>query len=132
VASVWLMAGCGATSVADLAVGNCLNGPELGSTATEVAEVNIKPCSGPHELEVFASRKLSGTYSGQEALLDDTTAWCVSQFKNYVGIDYAESVYFVTQLVPTRESWDDGDREALCLLTIADGMSAGTARNARR
>lgn len=130
--AVGVSASCGGTSVADLGVGDCFDGPRTVEAAIEVAEVTLRPCRGPHELQVFASRQVSGSYPDQEDLLDDTTMWCVSQFRGFVGIDYEDSIYFITQLVPSAESWNDGDREVLCLLTTAGGASTGTALNTQR
>lgn len=104
-------------SVFDLTVGDCFN---TGSTSDEVQQVGVVPCEEPHDAEVFhlVSYPDDGTgFPGLEVLNDFAAQECQGQpFADYVGIAYAESRFFTNQLTPTEGSWEQGDREIVCLL----------------
>ncbi len=105
-------------SVFDLQVGTCFNDP--GST-DEIQTVGAVPCEGPHDNEVFALVQHpagpADPYPGREALAQFGEEQCQGQlFADYVGTEYQFSRYFASQLTPTDRSWEQGDREVICLL----------------
>ncbi len=104
-------------SVFELTVGDCFNS---GSTSDEIQSVGIVPCDTLHDSEVFllVDYPDDGTgFPGQEVLTEFANEECQGQaFTDYVGIVWAESRFFTSQLTPTQESWDSGDREVVCLL----------------
>jgi hypothetical protein len=104
-------------SVFELAVGDCYNSP---STSDEVQSVAVVPCDTPHDSEVFflVDYPDDGTgFPGLEELNTFADDQCQGQaFTDYVGVVWAESRFFTSQLTPTEASWEQGDREVVCLL----------------
>lgn len=120
------------TIVSNLEPGDCVqdffnqgNDGEL----VEVFLVNTTACSEPHAMEVFAMTDLlwsSDTYPGVDAAFDQGESWCVSQYDNFVGGDYATSEYQVWTFVPIEQSWYGGDRTVQCLVGQFDEVTLTT------
>ena len=111
----------GNLSVFSFHVGDCFNGlveqPEVGSVAAV-------PCNEPHDAEVYHLFDHDGddnaTYPGSAALSAYAVGPCISAFASYVGIDYAVSEIYATAMTPLVRSWEDGDREIVCVLGYQD------------
>jgi Septum formation len=122
----------GQLDVMSLQVGDCFNDPEeLEQVVFDVAAV---PCSEPHDNEVFAlmpfGSAFGDSYPGEATLDDYSYEVCGGQsFDSYVGGAYVDSSLEVFSFSPTEESWNDGDREFVCVLYRIDfGEITGTAR----
>lgn len=120
----------GDQSVFELAVGTCFDDP--GSTS-EIQSVGAVACEGPHDNEVFGLVDFpagpSDAYPGREAVSAFGEEQCQGQiFNDYVGIEYANSRYFASQLTPTEGSWGQGDREIVCVLYDTTTQITGTVR----
>ncbi len=120
------------TDVALLTVGDCLNGAD----GELVESVDVVDCSEAHDFEVYArpSHAASGDYPGADALFAWADQRCWEAFEPYVGVPFEESELYFTNLVPTDESWEQGNRRATCMLHRFDGSfqvvpSVGSARN---
>jgi hypothetical protein len=111
-----LAAACGGgTRTPTIEVGACFDDAETDEI-DDFAEV---PCDGPHQNEVFLVFDVDDAddYPGTDALHDDGIERCRGQaFEGYVGEPYDASRYEVFTVVPTAESWSDGDREIVCAL----------------
>ncbi|MDC4232307.1 septum formation family protein [Actinomyces sp. B33] len=111
------IAGCSNASVLSLDVGDCLHLPESNSVVT----VATTPCSDPHQAEVSTVVGLDdGDFPGDAALNSRAETACVDGFQDYVASPYVSSALDVTWLVPTRESWAQGDRQIICLVRTMD------------
>jgi hypothetical protein len=108
------------TDVFTLRVGDCLNDATASETVDAIATV---PCSEPHDSEIYASFVVEGdTFPGTESLLAQAEEACLGAFPDFVGIPYADSIYFYSYYFPTEGSWNDrDDREVLCTI-FADGV----------
>jgi len=126
------LAGC-ATSVFALAEGDCLRDPGLGSDSAEVGDVETVECTEDHGLEVMLVAEHEadrGTdYPGDEPLHDQAYKECEKAFPDYVGIDYEDSEYWISTIVPSPDSWGTGDRDLLCLVGPETGTTTGSARD---
>lgn len=101
-------------NVFDLEVGQCFNDPD---SFDEVANVEIVDCTEPHDNEVFHLFDIAdGSFPGDTGVSESAVEGCLAQFDGYVGLDYASSVLDIRYLVPTSETWSDGDREVVCIL----------------
>jgi len=124
--------GAGNLTVYDLRVGVCFNGDMSGS----VSDVDARPCSGPHEYEVYGSvthPDNDGEFPGQEAIGDLADTECLAKFERFVGVAYEDSALYASWLSPSQESWSDGDRETLCIIHEEDeGEVTGSMRGANR
>jgi len=127
-------AGCGGdtATVFDLGVGDCFDDQDVESEI--LVDVPTVPCSQPHDNEVyFEFRMTDAVYPGQQAALEASDERCLDEFEGFVGIDYFESDLEIFSIVPTQESWDGGDRTALCALYALDfSKLTGSMRGAAR
>ncbi len=121
----------GDLDVMALQVGDCFGDPEeLDEVVFDVAAL---PCSEAHDNEVYSLVPVTvfGTaFPGETALQDFSYEACIGDpFSGYVGTDYLDSVLEVFTFTPTEESWDDGDRDVVCILYKLDLTKLiGTAR----
>ena len=122
----------GRTSVLELGVGDCFNDEDL--EAEVITVVPTVPCSEPHDNEVyFAYEMTEATHPGRQAALDAADRRCFDAFEPFVGKDYFESDLDFFSMVPTQESWDQGDREVLCSIYAVDlSKLTGSMRGAQR
>ena len=123
-----------ATTVDNASVGTCLNDPG-GEVVTEIDPV---PCDEPHEFEMIGSTKIAGEdFPGDDAAFDLAIERCIPLFEDYVGIAYADSIWWLNAFTPTEDGWGRGDRIANCLVFQLDENSElvpviGSARGDRR
>lgn len=114
-------------------VGDCLNTSDLDTT-DEVSDVPVVPCSDPHEDEVYHAYTLEdGEYPGEEAIVADADTTCVAEFATFIGLAYEQSVLDYWPMYPTAGSWENGDREVLCVAWDPSGAKVtGTLAGAAR
>lgn len=116
-----------------LSIGDCFY---INFDQNEVSQVLLVSCDDPHIAEVFALIDYPAdedeTWIGQEAIDGFSDEECVNAFEPYVGLSYAESIYYISYLQPTETTWSNGDREVVCLIVEANnGEIVGSARNSR-
>lgn len=121
--------GAGDLSVFELQVGDCF---DVTTDGTELESVRAIPCDEAHTYEAFWSGNYAGDVQPAEA---EYVAWledqCLPAFETYVGLAYADSVFYTSSLSPTVESWADGDRSFTCYLHNQDeSPMTGSARGA--
>ncbi|MDG2025651.1 MAG: septum formation family protein [Acidimicrobiales bacterium] len=133
VLGISVLAGCSSTtSIDSLGVGDCFSGPEASVVATEVSEVDTVDCSDPHRYEMFAVKEMTNSsFPGESQAADMADDFCLSSFKSYVGLDYDNSIYWISSVSPTSDSWSRGDRSIQCALGLDYGSKVGSARNSR-
>jgi len=123
---------CGQQSVFSLPIGTCFDDQADG----EISSVPEVDCSEPHDNEVFALIEYTETttYPGADQMSAISEELCITQFEEYVGLDYQSSALAVFPIFPTEESWnEDEDREIICALYNVDlskltGSMEGAAR----
>lgn len=127
-------AACGGngTSVFELGVGDCFDDQDL--EAEVITDVPTVPCSEPHDNEIYHEFTMTdAAYPGRDAAFDAADQRCLEQFESFVGIDYFASDLDIFSIVPTAESWADGDRGALCAIYAVDlSKLTGSMRGAAR
>lgn len=124
------LSGCGlfgddeedTTSVFDAAPGMCFRAPD--QVEAQIDDLDEVPCSEPHEQEAYALvefRPADGqdgdAFPGDDALAAFADGACAQEFRDYVGVDYLDSELFFTYLLPSPRSWEQDDRDILCLVT---------------
>jgi hypothetical protein len=93
--------------------GDCFDDP----SRDVVSDINLIDCSKDHELEAFANTELSGgVFPGNFAVLEQAFDSCLDRFESYVGEPYDTSSLYMFPFTPTEEAWDDGERDALCVV----------------
>ena len=115
VASAEASAGAGEeTSVFDLEVGDCFT-----ADSTQLETVLVVDCDESHVYEVYSVSDVGGAedpFPGEAELQQSATAECEAAFEPYVGTGYQDSVWYVTTIPPNEQTWEEGDREVVCLL----------------
>jgi hypothetical protein len=108
--------------VADLEAGDCFD--ELDPGAANVDEVTRRPCTEPHENEVFAVVALPTAgevrYDEEQVVIDSEQA-CEGAFEGYVGIPYDDSALWLFFIYPDTSAWHRGDRVVTCALYDGGG-----------
>ncbi len=113
-------------------LGDCLNGVTTGL----VESMEGVPCTSPHDVEVYYAFNLpdSGdSYPGDAVTGELAGEACYNAFAGFVGKDYESSIYEISSLSPSADSWEQlDDREVLCLIMNYDGTKkTGSALNTR-
>lgn len=115
-----------------LRTGDCIN--EWSADADEnVSSVPKIDCSEPHDLEVYYEGTLdeNGSYPTREVLGEMVGEGCIDAFGDFVGIDYEDSALDFSNLMPTEDGWEQGDREYLCLIGQYGEQTTGTLEDSQ-
>ncbi len=122
----------GTQSVFDLSVGECYL--QLPSDDL-IEEVEAISCDEPHGIEIFHVFDVDLEAFDTDAVQAEAESGCFDAFEAYAGVIYADSWYGLDGLLPTAETWVDGDREVVCFLQPYDDTiteSVGSARGTGR
>lgn len=107
------------TSVFDLEVGDCFS-----AEGDSVESVMVVDCEQSHTYEAFFvfdhEAGPDEEYPGDDAMLDYADEACQPPFEEFVGTDYESSIWYITSVTPSAETWADGDREIICTLDQQD------------
>ena len=106
---------CSETSANDFEAGECTNDDLSGS----IAEVGTVDCEEAHTAEAYAQFDIEGDdFPGDADVQAQAQEGCTGErFEDYVGLPYEESIYITSNLVPSEESWDAGDRTVICIIS---------------
>ena len=110
-------------------VGDCLESMDWG--AEGFTTVPVIPCAEEHESEVYAAVDLpEGDYPGDESVATQADEYCYGEFQGFVGVAWEDSAYDYGYLSPSPESWEQGDREVLCMIMDPAGLTTGSLAGA--
>ena len=123
------------TSVFDLEAGDCFS-----AESDSIESVLVVDCDQSHTYEAFFVLDHEAgpdeEYPGDEAMLTYADDACQPPFEEFVGTDYESSIWYITSVTPSAETWAEGDREIICTLDQQDadgepievtGTAEGTA-----
>lgn len=104
-------------------VGSC--GWSADVENANVGEYPYLDCSLPHDSEYLHSFSTAlaedgADFPGEEALFDEAVQVCSPIFEDYVGRPLRGSGLRFHLLVATEPSWNQGDRESVCLIETSD------------
>jgi hypothetical protein len=96
---------------------------------------SVVPCTSAHDAEVIANltypAAAGAPYPGVAGLNTFTDTGCAAAFETYVGIPATASRYSYIVMAPSRDLWEAGDREVICLAGFGgEGTTAGSIRGA--
>lgn len=112
-------------------VGDCLE--TMDWSAEGFSTVPVIPCAEEHESEVYAAVDLpDGDYPGDESVATQADEYCYGEFQGFVGVAWEDSAFDYGYLSPSPESWDQGDREVLCMIMDPNGLTTGSLSGAGR
>jgi len=123
------------TSVFELEVGDCFS-----ADSDAVESVLVVDCEQSHHYEAFFifdhEAGPDEAYPGDQEILEFADSECRPPFEEFVGNDYETSLWYITSVTPSAETWARGDREVICALDQQDsdgqaievtGSAEGTA-----
>ena len=106
--------------VFSLQVGTCFNdedGDIDSGSGEEITDVPIRECNKPHDYEVYHLFELTGdSLPSAEEFDRQIEENCIPAFEEYVGKSYDESIYAMSTLSPSLDTWKTGDHEVVCFL----------------
>ena len=119
--------------------GECLLYPEIrvyeGTGEAFPAVLNVVPCAGKHDAEVFFIGDLwkrEQAYPGDAGIVKQFSTHCEKAFETYVGLGYQQSVLTYTGVTPSKDNWSTGDRGVVCLVYDQNGELVGTVKGSSR
>ncbi|GAB2460525.1 septum formation family protein [Jatrophihabitans fulvus] len=72
-------------------------------------------------------------YPGASVLKKFADGACAQAYGPYVGVDYLESDFFYTYLLPSARSWEQsGDRKVICFVTTTGGTLKSSVKGSKR
>jgi hypothetical protein len=101
---------------------------QLPSAGTTVSSVTTIDCAKTHAAEVYAVFTWSGSetndqFPGDTAVNDQATTGCKDAFQPYVGTAFDQSTLEATYMLPTADTWKQGDRTFICLVMGPSGAT---------
>ena len=121
----------GKKDVFSIQVGDCMNDDD--SEAAEVTAVRDASCDDLHDNEVYLTWELDGAdfpadmaYPGAEAMSTEADSGCITYFETWVDAPYDETSLNYFPFYPSEQSWDQGDREVVCLAFDMNGPVTGS------
>ncbi len=124
------LTGCGLLSgeiTAD--VGECITMQLLddqfdGAEEGELTGIPTVGCSEEHDGQVIHVYDIPGSdWPGTDSVHSSIEEECLPAFEDYVGTSYGESDLDIYSLTPIEQSWDEGDREVICIAYLVDGST---------
>lgn len=113
------------TLLTDLVVGECYE--PAGQSVVLVVD-----CADAHSYEVFASLLLEGDSYPADSLAQTATDRCDTAFSAFVGLEYDSSELTLRYIAPSESTWEQGDREVLCIIADPEGRTSGSLAGALR
>jgi hypothetical protein len=112
-------------AAADLRTGDCI---ELPAGSAEVSDVQHRPCTEPHDAEIFhvfdiASIAAGGprSFPSDDQLSTIVNPVCTPAFDRYTGLEFDTALdYDWGAFTPGDDGWKDGDREVACYILRVD------------
>lgn len=126
IAAAGILSGCsllGLHSVEDMqvAVGECISDSAVSQEEeTEVGVLPVVDCDEPHDGEVYYVEDQTDA-SFPNDLVERANNICYDHYASFMGVDYEESTYWISTIVPSYDTWDAGDRQIACLVVGEEG-----------
>ena len=108
----------GPVSAKDLTVGTCIS--DANSTTGDVTTFDAVACNKPHDGEVFTIIELEGErYPGTKFVTGKGQRGCRARLRRQATAkQFRDRLLGYKFVYPTRQSWEQGDREVTCLATF--------------
>ena len=111
----------GSLDAFQMRVGDCFDdGSAFTEDSSDVDSVPGVPCSKPHDNEVYAVFDVKEKSFPGDGMPDMAQEACQARFEAFVGKDYESSSLDIATLYPSRESWQQNDREVICAVYDLD------------
>jgi hypothetical protein len=91
--------------------------------------LTLRPCSTPHEAEVFATFPVIGsTWPGDAALQAEAQTGCTVRISGYMNPELATTALDQEYIYPDKVAWLGGVRTIICDVRSSDGPITGSVR----
>jgi len=113
--------------------GDCFNYDSLSGTSSQYAWV--VDCTTAHDAEVFAVGQVTDTtYPTDQGWVDWGSQICETNFTDYVGIPWYQSLLDVYHLFPDEQTWTNEPtiRQMTCVAVDPDGGLTNSIRGSKR
>jgi hypothetical protein len=112
-------------AVFSLRAGECLNSSPNGLSVT------IRSCTTPHDAEVFATFRLTGSsWPGGAVIQQDASNGCTSRVAGYLNPQLASAGLTQEYVFPDQEAWKAGVRTVVCEIRASSGQLTSSVRQA--
>lgn len=124
--------------VDELRVGDCISDdrpPDRTEGPASVMLVHAVPCSEPHHNEVFARTAFPASltrYPEDDDISKHAGQACMPHFRDYVGIDFADSELNLGFIYPDERGFLAGKRYIVCYVAGSGGSTTGSLKGAER
>jgi hypothetical protein len=119
----------------DLQVGHCIE-EDLDFLVLGIGDLTLVDCATPHRAEVYHRfDAFDGPWPGDAAVDQMGVDACYgTAFSDYVGSSYAASSLYASYVIPTEQTWGQGDRTIMCFAHEEDPSVTSTVsvRNSGR
>ncbi len=108
-------------AVFGLRPGQCVDSAGNGINVTVVS------CGTPHDSEVFATYRLTGSsWPGSTTVQQNASDGCASRFSGYLNPQLATADLTQGFVYPNREAWQAGERTIICEVSSSSGQLTGS------
>jgi hypothetical protein len=108
-------------AVFELRPGQCVN-----TGANGIAD-KVLSCATPHDAEVFATFRLTGSsWPGEGTVQQDAGNGCASRFSSYLNPRLAAAALTQEYVYPNRSAWLAGVRTVICEVRSSSGQLTGS------
>jgi hypothetical protein len=91
--------------------------------------LTLRPCSTPHEAEVFATFPVIGSsWPGDAALQAEAQSGCTARISGYMNPGLAATSLDQEYIYPDKVAWAGGVRTIICDVRSSDGPITGSVR----
>ncbi len=120
----------GSVAFSVLEIGDCIADPYANvADDAAVSVVEVVDCAEPHFGEVYAVGPMEADTYVEDDIYAQADDLCFFAYENFMGISYADSMYYYEPYYPSAEGWNVGDRETTCVVTSFASDTVGTLQD---
>lgn len=124
-------------TMSGLRTGDCIVGDDLkldDNDADWPRSTLVVSCDTPHHGEVILATDMpfAETYAGDDTVSDQAGAQCRRAFREYVGVDWKDSILDYVFSKPTEGDWESGNRHLYCVAYEPQELLTTTVRRLGR
>jgi hypothetical protein len=110
-------------AVFSLQAGDCINSSPNGLS------VRILSCATPHQAEVFATFRLTGSsWPGSTAVQQQANSGCSDRIASYLNPQLLNAGLIQEYVYPNHDAWQAGVRTVVCEVSSSTGPLSGSVR----
>ncbi|MDD9888853.1 MAG: septum formation family protein [Gammaproteobacteria bacterium] len=124
-------------SASSLNIGDCFNYNTMTNAegVSAISGITAMACSAPHDNEIFSVSIVDEeVFPGSDTLERLARSYCVENFAAFIGVAYGDSIFGISYLYPSEQSWtDEGERALQCsVFDLSGNKMMGSVRGVAR